>query len=158
MQDVNLFNGTFKENIIFFNDREGEDLDRELMKICQQTSLAELMEERDGLQTMVGDDGLQLSGGQKQRLGIARAIYRKAEVLIFDEATSALDSVTEEEVLETFNKLKGNATTISIAHRVQTLKNVDEIWVLNNGKIEAKGSYNQLKEQSELFKKLGGLS
>ena len=158
MQDVNIFNGTLLDNIIFFNERENTEENRKFIeKICEQTSLVELINSRDGLDTIVGDDGIKISGGQKQRLGIARAIYRRASLLVFDEATSALDSITERSVLDTFNNIKGSATTVTIAHRVQTLKDVDEIWVLKDGVIDAIGNYDSLMGSNALFKDLSGL-
>ena len=89
----------------------------------------------DGINTRVGERGVQLSGGQKQRIGLARALYNKPEILILDEATSALDNQTEKGVMDSVNNLKGSITKIIIAHRLSTLSNCDIIYELSNKKL-----------------------
>lgn len=159
MQDVHLFNGTMRENIVFsLEDNISKDQDEYLWEICKKVSLDSVLSNREGLDTIVGDQGIQLSGGQKQRLGIARALYRKASILVFDEATSALDSRTEESILQTINNLKNqNLTMIQIAHRIQTLKNTDSILIIDQGKVIDSGSYEELSMRSTIFKELKGL-
>jgi ATP-binding cassette subfamily B protein len=93
---------------------------------------------------MIGEGGIRLSGGQRQRIGIARALYKQANVLIFDEATSALDSVTENSVMSAINKLSSDLTILIVAHRIGTLKNCDQIIELKDGKIFKKYNYAQL--------------
>ena len=88
-----------------------------------------------GMDTLIGERGVRISGGQKQRLGIARALYRKAEVLIFDEATSALDNKTEDDFIGAVSGLKGTHTMILIAHRVETLAMCDRIFEVKEGKV-----------------------
>nr|MBK9650895.1 ATP-binding cassette domain-containing protein [Bacteroidota bacterium] len=99
----------------------------------------------NGADTPVGEKGSKLSGGQRQRVGIARALYRDAEILVFDEATSALDNTTEAEVTEAIDKLSDtNKTIFIIAHRVTTLKNCDRIYELDKGEIKNTFTYQQL--------------
>ena len=95
-------------------------------------------------QTKVGERGVKLSGGQRQRVGIARALYKEADVIIFDEATSALDNETESEVINTINGLENNLTILMIAHRLTTLKNCDKIIELEGGNIKSVGTYNEI--------------
>jgi ATP-binding cassette subfamily B protein len=92
--------------------------------------------------TRVGERGVQLSGGQRQRIGIARALYKNAEVIIFDEATSALDNITENELMNSINELDKNLTIIIIAHRFTTLKFCDNIYELNKGVLYNRGGYD----------------
>lgn len=108
----------------------------------------------DGYDTLVGERGIRLSGGQRQRIGIARAVYYDPEVLVFDEATSALDGATEEAVLQAMKNAAKLKTLIIIAHRLPTVKNCDMIYLLDRGKILAEGTYNQLLEDNEQFKKM----
>ena len=92
----------------------------------------------DGMETFVGDRGVRLSGGQRQRIGIARALYHDPEVLVLDEATSALDNETETAVMESIEQLRGMKTMIIIAHRLTTIKNVDRIYEVTDGKVETR--------------------
>lgn len=107
-----------------------------------------------GLETPVGDAGMQLSGGQKQRIAIARALYDRPDVLILDEATSALDSLTEKAIQETVRSLKGSITIIIIAHRLSTLRDCDRLFLLDNGKVVGQGSWDELTEASDLFRQM----
>lgn len=159
IQDVFVFNGTLRNNIIFSfdDDMQQSYSDEELIEICKKTALFDVINARNGLDTIVGDAGVQLSGGQKQRLGMARALYRNASIMIFDEATSALDSETEKSILETIDSIDDDITTIQIAHRVQTLKNMDKIFIIDNKGLADSGSYEDLKNSNELFRKLGGI-
>ena len=88
-----------------------------------------------GFNTLVGERGVRLSGGQRQRIAVARALYSKANLLVFDEATSALDSNTERAIINSINKLSKNLTVIMIAHRLSTVKNCDRIFEISNGKL-----------------------
>jgi ATP-binding cassette, subfamily B, bacterial PglK len=105
----------------------------------------------DGYATKIGERGVRLSGGQRQRIGIARALYHTPSLLILDEATSALDNLTENAVMESVNELNHKITIVMIAHRLTTVRKCDQIYLLNNGKIEAKGSYEELKGRYEIF-------
>jgi len=97
-----------------------------------------------------------LSGGQRQRVAIARALYRDPAVLVFDEATAALDTVTEREVSSAIANLRGDRTIIAIAHRLTTIKVADTIHLVDRGTIAASGTYRELIESSEQFRKLSG--
>jgi len=101
--------------------------------------------------TLVGERGVRLSGGQIQRIGIARALYKNPQILLFDEATSALDNVTEKSVMESINLLSGNITIIMIAHRLTTIRNCDQVVFLERGEISAVGSYDYLIKNSADF-------
>jgi len=104
----------------------------------------------DGFQTMLGERGANLSGGQRQRLAIARALYRKPQILILDEATSALDSISEQFVQQTLLALRQEGTTvILIAHRMSTIQNADKIIVLQEGKLLEEGSHSELVYKPE---------
>ncbi len=104
-------------------------------------------------QTIVGERGIRLSGGQRQRIGIARALYNNPQVLILDEATSALDNLTENEVMESINKIEKDITIILIAHRLNTMKNCDNIFLLENGRIKATGTFDELIKNNDSFRK-----
>ena len=101
-----------------------------------------------GFNTVVGDRGILLSGGQKQRIFIARELFRNPNILILDEATSALDSESEKNIQDSIESLKGKITVIIIAHRLSTIKKVDNIYLLDKGKIIEKGSYDDLKNDN----------
>ena len=108
----------------------------------------------DGYQTKVGERGVRLSGGQRQRIGIARALYHDPDVLILDEATSALDNVTERAVMDAVRNLGHAKTIIMIAHRLTTIRGCDRILLLDGGRLVAEGTYDQLLEHSETFRRL----
>jgi len=105
-----------------------------------------------GLDTQIGDKGVRLSGGQRQRVGIARALYKNPDILIFDEATSALDVETERALTEAIKKLGGSKTIIIVAHRISTIKDSDIIFVLENGKVKGKGTFDELLATNKWFK------
>ena len=102
----------------------------------------------EGFNTVVGDRGILLSGGQKQRIFIARELFRNPNILILDEATSALDSESEKNIQESIESLKGKITVIIIAHRLSTIRKVDNIYLLDKGKIIEKGNYEKLKNDN----------
>ena len=104
--------------------------------------------------TIVGERGVRLSGGQRQRIAIARALYRKPQVLILDEATSALDCLTEQTVMEAMHNLKNKITTVLVTHRLSAVKNCDIIFVLEQGELKDQGSYEELNQSSAIFKKM----
>jgi len=142
-QDVFLIDSTIRDNITLGDP----DYDEQQVRLAiKQASLETFINSLpNGLDSPVGERGSSLSGGQRQRIGIARSLYRKAEILVFDEATSALDSDTENEVTEAINSLSTtNKTIFIIAHRVTTLKNCNRIYELKNGKIDGEYSYEQI--------------
>jgi len=105
-------------------------------------------------ETPLGNNGVLISGGQKQRISIARELYKDVELLIMDEATSALDSETEKFIKDNIDILYGKFTMIIIAHRLSTIKNVDTIYLMENGNIIASGSYDELLNSSDKFRKM----
>jgi ABC-type multidrug transport system fused ATPase/permease subunit len=107
-----------------------------------------------GYDTMVGERGVRLSGGQRQRLGIARALYRDPEVLVFDEATSALDNVTEKAIMESIEELSGKKTIVMVAHRLSSVRKCDQICVLEHGRAVNVGTWDELIDHCEAFTKL----
>jgi len=109
-----------------------------------------------GYSTILGERGIRLSGGQRQRIAIARALYHKPQILIFDEATSALDGATEEAVIKAVNKIAHSITIIMIAHRLSTVRNCDEIFLIEKGKLLAHGTYNELNGNNKIFQKMTG--
>jgi ABC-type multidrug transport system fused ATPase/permease subunit len=120
-----------------------------------QAHIAEFIETHpDGYNVMVGERGVRLSGGQRQRIGIARALYKEADVLVFDEATSALDNTTEQAVMEAIQGLGQHLTIILIAHRLTTVKACDTIFELESGRVAAQGSYDELLAASPGFRQM----
>lgn len=134
-QNIFLADGSVEENIAFGVD--SDFIDRERVRMAaQQAQIHEYVENcPDGYKTLVGERGVRLSGGQRQRIGIARALYKKAQVIVFDEATSALDRQTEEAVMSSINALNPNLTILIIAHRLTTLSNCSQIVELEDGEI-----------------------
>lgn len=145
-QHIFLSDASIAENIAFGVDPDQIDLDR-VRKAAQQAQIAEFIETRsEGYGAIVGERGVRLSGGQRQRIGIARALYKKANVLIFDEATSALDTETEDAVMKAIDGLSKDLTLFIIAHRLTTLKNCDAIVRLDCGMVCMVPSYSQLSD------------
>ena len=143
-QNIYLSDGSIEENIAFGISKKQIDYQR-VKEAAQQAQIAELIEEwKDGYQTLVGERGVRLSGGQRQRIGIARALYKKANILIFDEATSALDNETEREVMEAIGDLGKEITVLIIAHRLTTLKGCDKIVKLDKNYTVHVGSYQEM--------------
>ncbi|MDC3262016.1 ABC transporter ATP-binding protein [Candidatus Pseudothioglobus singularis] len=132
-QQVYLFDGTVADNVCF-----GGKLDeKRLVQVLKQANIFAFLESKQGIHTLVGEDGIQLSGGQKQRIAIARALYGNPEILVLDEATSALDDKTEQSIMNEIYQLCEDKTLIIIAHRLGTIKGCDKIYKLQNGVINA---------------------
>jgi ABC-type multidrug transport system fused ATPase/permease subunit len=108
----------------------------------------------NGYDTVVGDRGVRLSGGQRQRIGIARALYHDPAVLIFDEATSAVDNVTERAIIDAIDTIASQRTIVIIAHRLETVRNCDNIFILDQGKVQASGTFDELFSQQPSFRRL----
>ncbi|EKN43162.1 ABC transporter ATP-binding protein/permease, partial [Clostridium botulinum CFSAN001627] len=126
-QDVFLFTGTIKENILYGNPEASYE---EVVKAAKLANIHEFIESLpEGYNTYIGERGIKLSGGQKQRLSIARVFLKNPPILILDEATSALDNATEYLIQKSLEKLSNGRTTIVVAHRLSTIKNADEIMV-----------------------------
>lgn len=157
-QSIFLGDLSIKENIAFGLPPSRIDEDR----VVLATKLAHLDELISslplGLDTMVGERGIQLSGGQRQRIGIARALYSDADMLVFDEATSALDGITEQLVMEAIHDFTGKKTIVLIAHRLSTVKDCDCIYLMDKGTVVEFGTYNQLIENNSTFRKMALLS
>jgi ATP-binding cassette, subfamily B, bacterial PglK len=153
-QNIYLTDNTLAENIAFGVPYEAIDMNR-VREAASQAQMVDFIDRSpDGYQTVVGERGVRLSGGQRQRIGIARALYREANVLIFDEATSALDNATEQSVMDAIDGLNRDLTVLTIAHRVTTVRMCDIIVQLENGRIVAQGTYDQLIKNSKSFQKL----
>ena len=141
-QEVMLFGGTIYENIAYGNPQATEN---EVIEASRKANAFDFINSfPEGFQTIVGERGVKLSGGQRQRVAIARAILKDPAILILDEATSALDSESEKLVQDALDRLMQNRTTIIIAHRLATIRNVDTIYVLKEGEISESGSHDEL--------------
>ena len=139
-QEVTLFNDTIFNNIAY-----GKYTDDEVRRAVSSAHMDEFIDSLpDGLNTVVGDQGILLSGGQRQRIAIARALLKDAPILILDEATSALDSESEQHIQKALDQLMENRTTLVIAHRLSTIENADRIIVLSKGQIVEEGSHHEL--------------
>lgn len=144
-QNIYIVNDTVRANVAF-GIKSNEVNDEDVWDALKKAELDEFIKEKPkGLDTIIGDRGIDISGGQRQRIGIARALYRKPSVLVLDEATSALDNQTEKHIMATINNLFGKITTIIVAHRLSTIKNCDCIFELKNGKIEQK-TYEEIDD------------
>lgn len=151
-QSIYLADTTLAENIAFGVPRDAVDMDR-LREVAHQAQIADFIESRPGAyDAFVGERGISLSGGELQRIGIARALYRQASVLVLDEATSALDNTTEQAVMEAIEGLRPRVTVLLVAHRLSTLRGCDTILELEHGRVVAQGSYDQLLECSSSFR------
>lgn len=153
-QSIFLSEGTIAENVAFGLAKKDINLEQ-VNKALQLANLTELLKQLpDGIDTRVGERGIQLSGGQRQRIGIARSLYNEADVLVFDEATSALDGITEKIIMESINEFSGQKTIIMIAHRLKTVQNCDIIYMMDKGRVIDKGTYQHLIENNPKFKEM----
>ncbi|MDG4649627.1 ABC transporter ATP-binding protein [Roseibacterium sp. SDUM158017] len=154
-QEIFLIDASIAENIAF--GVPPRSLDRERVETVGRIAQLEGFVQGDlpaGYDTKIGERGVRLSGGQRQRIGIARALYRGADLIVFDEATSALDNVTERDVMSAIEAIPGNTTILIIAHRLSTVKSCDRIVVLDRGKIVGIGPWAELLEQNPSFRGL----
>ncbi|RBO83194.1 lipid A export permease/ATP-binding protein MsbA [Marinomonas aquiplantarum] len=152
-QQVVLFNGTIRENIAYGHLRDASD--EQVIEAAKAANAWGFIQELDqGLETMVGENGVLLSGGQRQRIAIARAILKNAPILILDEATSALDTESERAIQMALDGLMENRTTIAIAHRLSTIENADIIAVVDHGEIIEQGSHAELLAMNGAYAQL----
>lgn len=150
-QDVAMANGTVRANVAL-GLPENTISDELVWQALDRAHLSEFMRDsRDGLETVIGENGVKLSGGQRQRLGVARALYTRPKLLVLDEATSALDAETEEAISSTLQDLEGDVTTVTIAHRLATIRHCDLILYIESGKVVAQGSFDEVRLSSQRF-------
>ncbi len=151
-QDVVLFHGTIRENILYGRPDASED---DIKQAAKNAAALEFIEKLpEGFDTLVGEKGLKLSGGQRQRVSLARAFLKDSPILLLDEATSALDSESEKLIQDSLKKLSKGKTTLVIAHRLSTVIQADEILVMDQGKIIERGTHKTLIQKKGLYKKL----
>jgi ABC-type multidrug transport system fused ATPase/permease subunit len=154
-QTIFLADDTIAANIAFGIPAEKVDIEA-VERAAKMANLHEFIvhQLKDGYQTEIGERGVRLSGGQRQRIGIARALYHDPNVLIFDEATSALDNVTEHGVMEEIHSLARKKTIIIIAHRLSTVRQSDNLFVMDQGCIVGSGSFNELIQNNSKFREM----
>ena len=150
-QEYQLFSKSIKENVLFYR----YDLEDKLDEVLEQADIKkDISRFKDGIDTLVGENGLSLSGGQKQRLGIARALLSEPDILILDDSLSAVDSNTEKTIIENIKKTREGKTNIIVAHRISAIRHADKIVVLDNGKILNFGTHDELLEKCPWYKQL----
>nr|WP_257472107.1 ATP-binding cassette domain-containing protein [Prochlorococcus marinus] len=151
-QDIFLFNTSIINNLKFGHPNTTFN---QIKKACQASGADEFIEKLpEGYETIIGERGLKLSGGQRQRISIARALVKPNPILVLDEATSALDSISEDIFQSFINKIKDEKLILVVAHRLSTIKNCDEIIVLNEGKIVGSGNHNELLKTNQIYNQL----
>ena len=156
-QDIFLLDDTVSRNIAFALPDEKIDAEalRRAAKVAQIHDF--ITEELDeGYDTVIGERGIRISGGQRQRLGLARALYHDPEILVLDEATSALDGATEADVIQALESSQVKKTVVIVAHRMQTVKKCDRIFVLRDGSVVSSGTFEELEETCPVFKEISG--
>ena len=150
-QEYQLFSKSIKENVLFYR----YDLEDKLDDVLEQADIKkDISRFKDGIDTLVGENGLSLSGGQKQRLGIARALLSDPDILILDDSLSAVDSNTEKTIIENIKKTREGKTNIIVAHRISAVRHADKIVVLDNGKILDFGTHDELLEKCPWYRQL----
>lgn len=150
-QEAPIFDGTLRENLIFDKKIPDEEIIKVLNLVCLDKFYEKL---ENGLDTELGEKGLRMSGGERQRVALARLFFDDSKIIILDEATSAMDNITEKLVMGNVVKQLDNKTLVVIAHRLETIKDVDKIYVLSEGIIQEEGKYNELLDKNGYFTKL----
>ena len=149
-QDTTLFDDTIKNNILYANSSATDD---EIQEVAEKSFAYNFIKDLpEKFDTVIGENGLRLSGGEKQRISIARAMLKKAPIILLDEATSSLDAEIESKIQQAMNLLIENKTTIVIAHRLSTILNSNKIFVVDKGEVIAEGTHKQLLENSNVYK------
>lgn len=156
-QQVALVFGTVRDNVALGLPREAVDDDLVWDALDRARIANFLRDQRDGLDTVIGERGVRLSGGQRQRLGIARALYTRPLLLVLDEATSALDAETEQAIVSTLNDLEGEVTTVTVAHRLATVRRADQLLYLKRGRVMASGTFDEVRAQVPDFDRQASL-
>lgn len=150
-QEAPIFDGTLRENLIFDKKIPDEEIIKVLNLVCLDKFYEKL---ENGLDTELGEKGVRMSGGERQRVALARLFFDDSKIIILDEATSAMDNITEKLVMENVVKQLDNKILVVIAHRLETIKDVDKIYVLSDGIIQEEGKYNELLDKNGYFTKL----
>ena len=150
-QETFLFHGTVRENLLWAKPSATEE---EIWNALELSASDFIKKFPMGIETPLGDRGTGLSGGERQRIALARAILRNPSLLILDEATSSLDVENESKIFRAIEELKGKITMITIAHRISTIRNADEIIFLDGGSIIERGTFNELKKKGGKFSDL----
>lgn len=146
-QDPYIFNDTIKSNITYgYSDASNKEIERAI----ENAALTDVVDDlEDGIETIVGDDGVRLSGGERQRVALARAIISDPEILVLDEATSHVDNITESKIQQSINEARKGRTTLIIAHRLSTVRQSDKLLVFDNGQIIENGSHDELVNKED---------
>ena len=150
-QEYQLFSKTIKENILFYRENLEDQLEQALILSDIKKDIESF---KDGINTLVGENGISLSGGQKQRLGIARAILANPDILILDDSLSAVDANTEKTIIENIKNYRQGKTSIIVSHRISAVRHADKILVLENGKVLDEGTHDELLEKCTWYKEL----
>lgn len=156
-QHVDLFDDTVKENILFgVSEKQYKAAEKRIEKVAHQARIDQFYHRlgETKLDTLIGERGIKLSGGERQRIGIARAIIKDPEILIFDEATASLDTENEKYVMEAIRDVSAGKTTIIIAHRLSTVRDADKIIVMDKGRVVGEGTHDELMESSPVYQNL----
>ena len=150
-QESPIFDGTLRENLVLDKNIS----DKEIKEVLKLVSLEKFLNRLEkGLDTELGEKGIRMSGGERQRVALARLFFDNSKIIILDEATSAMDNINEKEVMKNILKRLKNKTIIIIAHRLETIKDVDKIFALKDGKILEQGNYQELLQENAHFKEL----